>query len=202
MSSSVFSSVYAYAFGLLLLCWSGTASAQSFRNNNLQFSAGWMALGTTTDALNQSFGLPWNATDQGTIGVGYMNAIGYNMWWVNDVNLGFGGALNLGAFAKTVVTTNVATGLRYNFLDEKIRPFVAGYFHYIQFFNTEGTGVQGNIALGGVPLWVGIRLGAGCEWVFAPEMAVQFEAAPIVFFNLDQPPKLSGVLKLAYNVYF
>lgn len=177
------------------------ASAQ-FRNNGLQLNAGWISMGTTSDWINRSYNTAWGATDQVTLGIGYFRAIGYNLWWDNQTAVGFGGAINAGVTAKTVVSLNVSTGMRYNFLDEKHRPYVAGHIHYVQMFNTEGTEVLGNAALGGQPLWVGGRLGGGYEWFFAEEMSLQGELDGVVFFNLDHPPKLSAILRLAYNVYF
>ena len=178
------------------------ASAQ-FRNNGLQLpNVGWTSMGTTSDFINRSYGVPWGATDQITLGVGYFRAMGYNLWWDNQTALGFGGSVNKGLYAKTVVSLNVSTGLRYNFLDEKHRPFVAGHIHYVQLFNTEGSEVQGNAALGGAPLWVGGRVGGGYEWFFAEEMSVQGELDGVVFFNLDHPPKVSAVARFSYNVYF
>jgi hypothetical protein len=202
--SRVFSSLSAWGLCLsvALGLYAGDAQAQ-FRNNGLQIpNIGWMAMGTSSDFINQGFGTKWGATDQMTLGVGYFRAVGYDLWWDNQTALGFGGAVNTGQFAKTVVSLNVSTGLRYNFLDEKHRPFVAGHIHYVQMFNTEGTEVQGNAALGGQPLWVGGRVGGGYEWFFDEEMSLQAELDGVLFFNLDHPPKLSAIARFAYNVYF
>ncbi len=181
------------------------AKAQ-FRNNGMKVpSIGWLSLGDTSDWANELAGGPrnvWGATDQGTLGVGYFRAIGYNLWFDVDTVLGFGGALTETA-PKTLVSMLVSLGLRYNFLDEKHRPFVAGYIQYLQFFNTAGTAVAGNDQLGGNPLWVGLRPTLGYEWFFLEEMSFQGEAAPIVFVGLDAfAPKFSAVVRLSYNVYF
>lgn len=191
------------ATGCLIALFSADPARAQFRNNGLQVpNLGWMSMGTTSDWANKGFGTAWGATDQVTLGVGYFRAMGYNLWWDNQTALGFGGAVNLGAVARTVVSLNVSTGLRYNFLDEKHRPFVSGHIHYTHMFNTEGTEVPGNAALGGQPLWVGGRLGGGYEWFFAEEMSVQAEVNGVLFFNLDQPPKLSAIARFSYNVYF
>lgn len=159
-------------------------------------------MGTTSDFINRAYGTDWGATDQITLGVGYFRAMGYNLWWDNQTALGFGGAVTDGIYPKTAVSLNVSTGLRYNFLDEKHRPFVSGHIHYVQLFNADPKYVPGNAALGGTPLWVGGRFGGGYEWFFAEEMSVQGEVNGVVFLNLDQPPKVSAIARLSYNVYF
>lgn len=159
-------------------------------------------MGTTTNAINKPLATEWQTSDQITLGVGYFRAMGYQLFWDNQTVVGFGGTQNLGTAAKTVVSLNVSTGLRYNFLDERHRPFVSGHFHYLQIMNTEGTGVQGNPALGGALFWVGARIGGGYEWFFAEEMSVMGELNGIVFANLDQNPKFSSVARLSWNVYF
>lgn len=187
--------------GFLFFMQATPAHAQ-FRNNGLQFNTGWIAMGTTTDGINRNFGQTWGATDQVTLGVGYFRAMGYQLFWDNQTAVGFGGATNLGTAAKTVVSLNVSTGLRYNLLDERHRPFVSGHFHYVQMMNTEGTTVQGNAALGGAAFWVGARVGGGYEWFFDEEMSLMGELNGVVFANLDQNPKLSAIARLSWNVYF
>lgn len=179
-----------------------SASLAQFRNQGMQLpSVGWLGMGTTTDGINRAFGKTWGATDQFTLGVGYFRAMGYNLWWDNQTAMGFGGAIQTGD-PKTIVSLNASTGLRYNFLDERHRPFVAGHIQYVQIFNAEGTSVQGNDALGGQPLWVGPRLGGGYEWVFGEEMSLQAEVSGVVLLNLDTPPKFTALARLSYNVYF
>jgi hypothetical protein len=193
-----------FVTAMLASLYAAPASAQ-FRNNGLQVpNVGWLGLGTSMDWFNDSVtgGPRWGATDQVTLGVGYFRAVGYNLWVDSQTVLGFGGAVNQGAFAKTLVSLAASIGLRYNFLDEKHRPFVAAHIQYLNFFNHEGTDVLGNAALGGFPVWVGIRPEAGYEFFFLEEMSIQAQAGPIVFFNLDHPPKVSALARIAYNVYF
>lgn len=178
-----------------------------FRNNGMKIpSVGWLSLGYTSDWLNETVGGPlnrWNASDQATLGVGYFRAVGYDLWFDVDTVLGFGAGISTGAQQRTLVSLLVSLGLRYNFLDEKHRPFVAGYIQYLQFFNVEGSEIAGNDQLGGYPLWVGLRPTLGYEWFFLEEMSFQGEVAPIVFIGLDQPaPKFSALVRLSYNVYF
>lgn len=179
------------------------AQAQ-FRNNGVQLpSVGWMALGIPSTDWLYPPGARWNATDQVTVGVGYFRAVGYNLWLDNQVVLGFGGALSELATPPPVVSLAISVGMRYNFLDERHRPFVSGHIQYLQFFNVGGTQVAGNELLGGFPLWVGIRPSAGYEWFFAPEMSLQVEAGPVVYLGFDVAiPKLSGLARVSYNVYF
>lgn len=193
--------------GLFVAISLGASPAQAqYRNNGMKIpSVGWLSLGTSSEWLNTAVGGPsnaWNATDQATLGVGYFRAVGYNLWFDVDTVLGFGGALT-NTDPRTLVSLLVSVGMRYNFLDEKHRPFVAGYIQYLQFFNAEGTLVAGNEVLGGFPLWVGLRPTVGYEWFFADEMSLQGEVAPIAFIGLDQfAPKLSALVRFSYNVYF
>lgn len=182
------------------------AKAQ-FRNNGMKLpSVGWFAMNPSAEWLNEAVGGPgnrWNASDQLTLGVGYFRAVGYNLWFDVDTVLGLGGQLSTGTVERTLVSLQVSLGLRYNFLDEKHRPFVAGYIQYLQFFNVAETIVAGNDQLGGYPLWVGLRPTVGYEWFFLEEMSFQGEVAPIVFLGLDAfAPKFSALVRLSYNVYF
>src|SRR5687767_4933971 len=63
-----------------------------FRNQGVQLpNVGWLALGSSTDDINESLCIaPWNATDHGTLGAGYFAAIGYSAWSDTHVAIGFG----------------------------------------------------------------------------------------------------------------
>jgi hypothetical protein len=191
--------------GLVLLACtlSANEARAQFRNMGVQLpNVGWMAFDTTLGDVNRSLATEWGATDQLTLGAGYMWAIGYRTWWDNQVALGFGGAANIGVNAKTIVTANISTGLRHVFLDDIHRPYIAGHLHYLHFFNIEGTNVLGNPALGNQALWVGFRPEGGYEFYFAEEMSITAALGYLIFVNLDQPFKHSAIFRLAYSVYF
>lgn len=199
---------FVVALGLFCaVLFSADDARAQFRNNGVKLpTVGWFAMNPSSEWLNVAAGGPqnrWNATDQVTLGVGYFRAVGYDLWFDVDTVLGFGGQLTEGPIERTLVSLQVSLGLRYNFLDEKHRPFVAGYIQYLQFFNVASTIVAGNDQLGGYPLWVGLRPTLGYEWFFLEEMSFQGEIAPIAFIGLDAfAPKFSAVVRLSYNVYF
>jgi hypothetical protein len=184
------------------LMFAASASAQ-YRNNALEVTSGWAFMGSL-DPINESYASlnAWGVTDQFVIGAGIKSAIGYSAFFESEASLGFGGGINVGAVAKTVVGLYLSAGGRYNFLDEKFRPFVAGHIQYLQFFNTEGTEVRGNAALGGAALWVGLRPVVGAEYFFMEENSLQVDLSPTVYVNLDQAPKFGGQLQVSWNVYF
>lgn len=178
-----------------------TESQAQYRNNSLSGGLGWIAF-NSLDGLNQSYGLPWGASDQLGLDVNLKNAIGYQTFLDSGAGLGFGGGLQAGAAVQTVVSLRVFTGIRYDFMSEKHRPFVAGYIQYLQFFNIEGTQIPGNPALGGQALWVGLRPTVGYEFFFMPEFSVQLDLAPTVYVNLDQAPKFGAQGRVLLSSYF
>ena len=103
---------------------------------------------------------------------------------------------------KTLVSLSVSSGLRYNFLRHKHRPFVSGNFHYLQFMNIEGTAIKGNPNLNNTAMWIGLRPGGGYEYFVAPEMSLMGELNYILFVSLDHPVRHSLASRLSFNVYF
>jgi hypothetical protein len=182
------------------------AKAQ-FRNNGMQFPhVGWQAMGTSTDWFNGVFGSQnrWNVSDQALLGVGYFRAIGYNLWFDSQVTIGLGTGINTGVNIAPVLSQATSVGLRYNFLDEKHRPFIAGHIQYILLLYDPAVvqGVPINPLLE-QSLWVGPRLGGGYEFFFAEEMSLQVEAGAIFYLSLAAlPGQLSGTVRLSYNFYF
>lgn len=164
-----------------------------FRNHGLYLpSVGWTAFGNSANALNGTEKQKWAVTDHWTLGTGFFTAIGYQLWWDNQTFLGFGKSLLMGE-DKTVISLSISTGLRYNFLKHKHRPFVNGHFHYLQFFNTDQEDAS---------LFLGLRPGAGYEFFIGNETSLMGEVNYILFVNMDQPPRHSMASRLSFNIYF
>lgn len=202
------------ALGLLvgIALWGHAAPAQAqFRNNGLQFNVGWMGLGSTENLIrgNMAPGSPdklWSMNDQGTFGVGYFRAIGYQIFWENQTVIGLGEAITKVANAnigQAVVSLDVSTGLRYNILDERHRPFVSAHIQYLQVLNPTPE-LLGNDTLGGAALWVGARVGGGYEWFFGDEMSAMAELNGVMYadFLSSAIVKPSAIGRLSWNVYF
>ena len=219
---------------LFLVCFTSLSAYAQFRNNAVQIpSIGYMAMGAVDypiELVVKGTGIgdendwKWNATDNITIGTGYARALGYNLWYEVQAAVGFGLATYppIGADIHPLVSLSTSTGLRYNFLDEEYRPFVAGHIHYLWLYNTLGPNgesleIQTNELLGGQSMWVGGRGGLGFEWffmaslrgwgvdipLFYDEMSVQAEADALCFFSLSEfPINPSGTFRFSYNVYF
>jgi hypothetical protein len=209
---------------------SGEAAAQ-YRNNGIKMPAiGWMGM-WTTDWVQGLYDNTWDASDQVTIGTGYFRALGYNLWLDVEVDFNAGTAKFSSQPFWPLIGFNSSVGLRYNFLDEEFRPFVAGHVHYLWMFNTFDAGRippgpimrvndPNQLFSGfGIPpqsMWVGVRGGGGFEWFFLPtfrnmgvdiplfydEMSLQAEFNPAVFADLAGIPLLSSVARISYNVYF
>ena len=194
-----------------VLLGNATAARAQFRNNGLQFNAGWMGLGSTETLIrgNMPPGAPdklWSMNDQGTFGVGYFRAIGYQLFWENQTVIGLGEAITNQANANigtAVVSLNVSTGLRYNILDERHRPFVSGHIQYLQILNPTPE-ILGNDTLGGAALWVGARVGGGYEWFFGDEMSVMGELNGVLYADLLSSAivKPGAIGRVSWNVYF
>jgi len=202
------------------------ASAQ-FRNNGIKVPAvGWMSM-WSSDLVQQFYDNEWKASDQATIGTGYFRALGFNLWLDVEVDFNVGAARFSTQPFWPLVGFNSSVGLRYNFLDEEFRPFIAAHLHTLWMFNTLEAGrplmrvndPNGILSGFGIPpqsIWLGLRGGGGFEWFFLPtlrnwgvdiplfydEMSVQGEVNPAVFADLSGIPLISGVARISYNVYF
>jgi hypothetical protein len=166
--------------------------AQYFGNNAFQVPLiGWMGFDTTTGFANTD---PWQVTDQPQIGFGYMRAlVGYKLWLTAQSAVGFGYNRNPNLLAsQLVVSLNLSSGLRYNFLDRRIRPFVAGQIEYLQFFNDGGR----------YKAWAGLLAGPGIEWIFGKDMGISLETGAHALFDFLNPARFSWSARLSYMLYF
>ena len=181
-------------------------AATAWRNNALSLSLGWNGLDSSFGVVNSTTqGLTnWGGVnDQFTLDLGTLNALGYNTWvsWTVGFGVGSGNAAPGVANAPTVSTLNTAIGIRYNFLDEDHRPYIAFYFQYMHMFSNQLQFTLQNIGLGGTGAWFGARAGFGYEWIFYDEMGLQFEITPIAWFTWYDSPKIGAMGKVTYNVY-
>jgi hypothetical protein len=183
----------------LVLCISQAGSAQYFGNNAFQVPfVGWMGLDNTSESvLDPKNRQPWQATDQLQLGFGYMRTImhGYHLWYTMQTALGFGYAKeNLETSNRVVIGINVSSGLRYNFLEKRHRPFMIGQLEYLQFFN-QNPGF-------GRAFWIGFLFGPGYEWIFANNMGIQIEAGAHFLSDFFNPARMTWTLRLSYMLYF
>lgn len=182
------------------------ASAQYFRNSAFSVKAGWFGLGSTFDNLTQQ--TIWNMTDQVAVGAGANFAIGYNLWLDSAAIIG-GGALVIPDPQETLFTLAIDTGLRYNFMEERVRPFIAGHVSYLQVV-TPSAQIPQNAFLEGAPFWVGARLGGGVELFLLDDQSLMLEATLNGYVGANDPPLngprtyvLPALQALAsYQIYF
>ena len=154
--------------------------------------------GTSTNAINTANNQEWRLL---TIGRWVLVITGLSAL-VGQSDLHWFWATLLLGIDKTLVSLSVSSGLRYNFLRHKHRPFVSGNFHYLQFMNIEGTAIKGNPNLNNTAMWIGLRPGGGYEYFVAPEMSLMGELNYILFVSLDHPVRHSLASRLSFNVYF
>ncbi len=161
-------------------------------------------------------GTQWSVSDQVTIGTGYGYALGYNLWLDVQIAMGIGGATYSRANFQPIISLNTSTGLRYNFTDTRVRPFIAGHFHYLHMFNGAEFGLRRVTEDSNQSLWFGLRAGGGVEWFFLQslrdwgadidlyfdEMSFSWEVDAAVFADLNALPLTSVIGRFAYNIYF
>lgn len=184
-------------------------SYAQFRNHGVQLpNVGWLALGSSTDAMNESLGIArWNTTDHGTLGTGYYAAIGYNVWMDSQVAIGFGLEADPRSTASgraPVFSLAVSSGLRFNFLEMEHRPFVAAHIQYLHLIAGDVVDLPRNDVLDGQHFWVGPRIGAGYEYFFLDEVSAQAEVGAIALLGFAESNVLrpGALARLSCNVYF
>jgi hypothetical protein len=189
-----------------------------FRNQGIQLpNIGWLGLGSTWDgAVNGGAGHDkgWNIYDQPTIGASYFFAIGYDLWVDNEVALGFSTLiLDEGSGNNTpAITVAASTGIRYNLLSERLRPFIGAHIQYLQLVGFPAADVKldipFNTVLQNAPFFVGLRPDAGIEWIFGDEMSVMLEVGVMGFLAFDRLRSLGGLFlpasmaRVSYMIYF
>jgi hypothetical protein len=171
------------------LCGAAPAQAQFFRNNGISVLVGWKGLGSTWDgATGEKI---WNLSDQGTIGMGYFTALGYNLFFdVLQAEIGMGAErLVTGRQPGPMFSFSATSGVRYNFLEERVRPFVSGHLQYLQIIPvTPNPEIPTNALTGNAPFWVGARVGGGCEFFVMDEISLLAHAGLTAFTGLNSPP--------------
>jgi hypothetical protein len=198
-----------------------------FRNQGIQApNIGWLGLSTWDTlmhggrAARQNLDVPngvpefgWNLIDQPTVGAGYFFAVGYDLWIDNQVAIGaFTTVTDQQSSRTPVLSLAASSGIRYNLLSERIRPFLSAHIQYLQLIALPAAGatapIPGNNFLGNTPFFVGLRPGGGVEWIFGNEMSLQAELGVIGFIVPDPNRGLGGLFlpaslaRLSYNIYF
>lgn len=176
-------------------------AAAQFRNNSFQFEIGAMGFGTTSDFVLREVGAEWTISDQLTISAGGMRWIAGNLWYDGDATVGVGQGIATGAGFAGVFSASTSQGLRYNFLDEKHRPFVAAHLVVNSLFAPFALAAPppANTILG-QSLWIGGRVGGGYEYYIWDEVSIQGEFNVIGY--VDIPPKSSWTARFGANIYF
>ena len=186
------------------------AHAQFFRNNSLGPQVGWLGLGTTFDPL---LGPAWNIHDNPTLGVDWKLALPLDgLRLDNQLALG-GSSVRISDVAniEPIFSLSWSIGIRYDFLVERLRPFVSAHVQYLQIIPfTAAPAIATNSLLGNKPFWVGPRLGGGVEYIFADEMSIALEVGATAFLGLNTPPPggaqsfilPAALARLSYNIYF
>ena len=213
------SAVVALAF-VAFMGFSERADAQFFRNQGIGFSLGYLGLGTGWDrVLNEGRAATaddagWNIHDQPTIGAGYFRAIGYQLWFDGSAVIGASTTIisNEVGRGQPVITLAISTGIRYVFLEERVRPYVGANIQYLQLIALAGSGVTaeipGNGFLGNTPFFIGLRPCGGVEFVFGDEQSVQLDVGLVGFLVPDQTRGVGSlflpatVARASYNIYF
>ncbi len=178
-----------------LLFFSNAVNAQHFGKQVFRVPVvGWLLANSSLPFLSN--GSPQiKLNDEFLTGLGYSFSVyDYKLWITTEFDVGFG---TLAPDNSRVVSINASTGLRYNFLDQKIRPFVGLTFEYFQAFTSSNSfnGYQ-------LPASFGFRPNGGLEWIFASEMSFQAELGFLVLFNLDGLDQQAGSLRISYNLYY
>ncbi len=183
------------------------AQAQFFRNNAFSFDVGWQGMGSTFDALA---GDPlWNINDQLTLGAGYTGAAGYQLWYDFHTSFGVSTVRISDLDIEPIVTLNLWTGLRYNFLEEGVRPFVSVAGQFLQVL-TPSANIPLNALFGNTPFWVGARLGGGIEYFFVDDQSLLLDAQLAGYLGANSPPPggiatlvlPATLVRLGYQIYF
>ncbi|HEY4220728.1 MAG TPA: hypothetical protein VGO62_05280, partial [Myxococcota bacterium] len=112
------------------------------------------------------------------------------------------------ATPSAALTLAVSTGFRYNFLEERVRPFVAMHLQYLWLIGTTTPfEAPGNGFLGGTNMFIGLRPGGGIEWIFGDEQSLKAEL-DLVGYVVPDPRGIgslflpSSIARLSYLIYF
>lgn len=191
---------------------SAPAEAQFFRNNGIGVQVGWKGLGSTIDGLTGQ--KIWNMSDQATVGMGYYQALGYR-WWFDilqaEIGMGAERIAPPGRDIAPIFSFSATTGVRYIFLEERLRPFVGAHVQYLQILPVAAdSDIPNNALTGNAPFWVGLRVGGGVEYFVVDDVSLLAGLHLAGFAGLNDPPKdglqtfvlpqVSGGLNV--NIYF
>lgn len=186
------------------------ADAQFFRNAGIGVGVGWQGMGTTWDAATKT--LFWNVNDQATVSAMGFAALGYNLWFEAGGGIGISTVrISDGANGDWIYSGTFTSGLRYNFLEERFRPFVSGHINYLTLFPAPAGGaIPLNNWFGGTANWGGFSAGGGVEYIFADEQSLLFEAQMLGYLGANTAVEggtksfalPASTARLAYQIYF
>ena len=183
------------------------ANAQFFRNNAFSFDVGWQGMGSTFDAIAGD--KLWNINDQVTLGAGYATALGYTLWLDAHASIGVSTVRITDLDIEPIVTLNIWSGIRYNFLEEDLRPFVSVAGQYLQVV-TASNNIPLNALFGNAPFWVGARVGGGVEYFVVDDQSLLLDAQIAAYFGANSPPPggiaslvlPATLVRVGYQIYF
>jgi hypothetical protein len=176
------------------------AHAQYFARNSVQLpSVGWMAMDSTMGTVNP---ILWGLNDQVQIGTGYgRDLYDLRLWWVTETAIGFAGVNYPGApSSRIAITFEAETGVKYNFLNQRWRPFVGFMVGFLQIFNAYRSAFYPYLLTGFS--WGTIRPMVGLEWIFTNDMSFELESGYVLLTNFENPVRHSVMARLGYRVHF
>jgi hypothetical protein len=183
------------------------AGAQFFRNNAFTVSGGYQALGTFDAIAGDKL---WNINDMANIGAGYTTALGYDFWYDVDVSIGLTTVRISDLDFEPIVALHVfPLGFRYNFMDERFRPFLSAS-PGTTVIVTGSANIPSNALFGNTPFWAGLRLGGGAEYFIVDDNALFAELQGVIYAGANSPPPggipsivlPSASLRLGWHIYF
>lgn len=184
--------LYVVLLSVLTLGTSG--QAQHFLNYAVRVpTVGYMGLDSSLGAINKA---SWDSTDAMMVGIGLTGYTDNNFWWVTDLTLGFGKESEPAANtpARAVISSSWSVGMRYNFWQQRVRPFAATYLEVLRLANTQA---------GWASLFsFGLRPALGVEWFFGGDVSMQAEVSYGAFLNVDLPFRQLVMAQLGLNIYF
>ena len=98
-------------------------------------------------------------------------------------------------FLTTFIPAYMSSGLRYNFLNDRHRPFINAVFTYYQLTNAPADWASGTYL-------VGATARVGYEHYLATELSLQFDAGASWFIQLDRADPKAFDLTLALKVHY
>lgn len=140
---------------------------------------------------------PWGIPFMWTVGTAYMQALDYRWWWLVDTNFAMG---KLSVEERPFISAFMGgAGVRQNILLEDFRPHWGLMIHYLQFFGDSTKFIPLDL---GWPIFVGLKVSGGLEWLVASEMGLLAELGYALYINLNEPFRSVATTQIAWVIYF